>query len=326
MRLWKVETASGPVYVQAANEEDAFSYAEARYGKGNVTGTSPAIGTGDAPPGSPILASAGQGSVQLVGKIKAGGDLFDLNRFAQSMDGPTFASNIRQDANYSLLRGGGGAIKTMNAPLGGGGDNTKPDFGDLGADPDAITGRTDNLPSVFREFLRSQNINPFGALGSAATKLQNPLQNMIDLAGAMNINPFIPGQPATERSQSAEEFLNQRGLRSISEGASNVINQMAGLTTANVATQPYLQPDTIDTVDAQAARSAMLAALYKMAPSYAARFGSGAIDRASQMYFDDLNRRGSDQDAGIEKGGFTDDNMIRYIRDQFSPGAFGNKV
>ena len=68
---------------------------------------------------------------------------------------------------------------------------------------------------------------------------------MIDLAGAMNINPFIPGQPATERSQSAEEFLKQRGLRGISQGASNLVEQMSGVGNVNAQTMQFLQPESI---------------------------------------------------------------------------------
>tara|TARA_R110002096_G_scaffold34732_4_gene99049 strand:+ start:2171 stop:3133 length:963 start_codon:yes stop_codon:yes gene_type:complete len=320
MRLWKVETASGFAYVQAPSEEMAFAYAEGQYGKGNVTGAQPAKGTQEPAIGSPIIAQT-DGGIQVVGRYQGGGNLNSLSAFAASYDGDTFARNLAQNPYYTL---GPSKVAGMAAPLGGGGGGDPvPDFGGLGADSSALTGQTDNLPSVFREFLRGQGINPFGSLGGAATKLQNPLQNMIDLAGAMNINPFIPGQPATERSQSAEEFLKQRGLRGISQGASNLVEQMSGVGNVNAQTMQFLQPESIMSEGANATRSAMLAALYKMAPSYAARFGSGAIDRASQMYFDDQQRKGPMQNRGAEEGGFTDDNMMRSIRDMFSTGAFG---
>ena len=144
---------------------------------------------------------------------------------------------------------------------------------------------------------------------------------MLDLAGSANMNPFIPGQNF-DQQMGAQEFLNQRGLQGIAEGASNLIKRISGVGNVNAGTQEFLQPTSQGSEGANTARSAMLAALYKMAPTYASRFGAGAIDRASQSYFD--QRQADGQNGGAEEGGFTDDNMIRFIRDQFGgTGIFG---
>ena len=206
------------------------------------------------------------------------------------------------------------------APLGGG------NFGGIGSDgvKDGLDSLS-NLPSVFRNFLRNSGIDPNSGLGEQAQNLQNPLQNMLDLAGSANINPFIPGQKFFENADQqmgAQEFLNQRGLQGIAEGASNLIKRISGVGNVNAGTQEFLQPTSQGSEGANTARSAMLAALYKMAPTYASRFGAGAIDRASQSYFD--QRQAGGQNGGAEEGGFTDDNMIRFIRDQFGgTGIFG---
>ena len=202
------------------------------------------------------------------------------------------------------------------APLGGG------NFGGIGSDgvKDGLDSLS-NLPSVFRNFLRNSGIDPNSGLGEQAQNLQNPLQNMLDLAGSANMNPFIPGQNF-DQQMGAQEFLNQRGLQGIAEGASNLIKRISGVGNVNAGTQEFLQPTSQGSEGANTARSAMLAALYKMAPTYASRFGAGAIDRASQSYFD--QRQAGGQNGGAEEGGFTDDNMIRFIRDQFGgTGIFG---
>ena len=202
------------------------------------------------------------------------------------------------------------------APLGGG------NFGGIGSDgvKDGLDSLS-NLPSVFRNFLRNSGIDPNSGLGEQAQNLQNPLQNMLDLAGSANMNPFIPGQNA-DQQMGAQEFLNQRGLQGIAEGASNLIKRISGVGNVNAGTQEFLQPTSQGSEGANTARSAMLAALYKMAPTYASRFGAGAIDRASQSYFD--QRQADGQNGGAEEGGFTDDNMIRFIRDRFGgTGIFG---
>ena len=202
------------------------------------------------------------------------------------------------------------------APLGGG------NFGGIGSDgvKDGLDSLS-NLPSVFRNFLRNSGIDPNSGLGEQAQNLQNPLQNMLDLAGSANMNPFIPGQNF-DQQMGAQEFLNQRGLQGIAEGASNLIKRISGIGNVNAGTQEFLQPTSQGSEGANTARSAMLAALYKMAPTYASRFGAGAIDRASQSYFD--QRQTGGQNGGAEEGGFTDDNMIRFIRDRFGgTGIFG---
>lgn len=324
MKLWKVATASGPAYVQAKSADEAFAIAEARYGKGNVTGAGPARGTGDPLQGAAILAQVKDIGVIQVGTYNGGGNLNSLSNFAESFDSAEFANNLAQNPYYSPSGpnvGGGVGAKVNFAPSlgGGGGGSDEGGFGGIGGD--GRGGALDslaNLPAVFREFLRGTGIDPNSALGGQARNLQNPLQNMLDLAGAANINPFIPGQPAPQ--QGAQAFLDQRGLRGVGQGASNLIKQLAGVGQVNAGTQQFLQPLTEGDEGANTAKSAMLAALYKMAPTYAARFGSGAIDRAADSFFDQRRQNAA---TPPDAGEFTDENMIRYIRDQFGSGIFG---
>lgn len=199
MKLWKVATASGPAYVQAGNEADAFAYAEAIYGKGNVTGTAPAVGSGDALPGSPILASAGQGSIQVVGKV--GGSLFDLNRFAETMDGPTFASNIRQDANYSFnnrfAQPMGASIKVQPSPL------QQSPGGDAPAGP--ILGSEDfGLLPAFEAGLRDRGMG-YGTGSGVAGQLAGQEFGNLQSRGLLDAAFFAPpGQIDTSQFADAD--------------------------------------------------------------------------------------------------------------------------
>jgi hypothetical protein len=326
MKLWKVETASGPAYVQAKSSDEAFAIAEARYGRGNVTGAGPARGTGDPLKGAAILAQVKDIGVIQVGTYNGGGNLNSLSSFAESFDSAEFANNLAQNPYYSLSGpnvGGGGGAKASFAPLGdgsgGGSDEVSGEGGFGGIGSDGSGGAIDsvnNLGSVFRQYLRSTGMDPDSALGQSAFGLANPLQNMLELAQGAQMNPFIPGQPFNP--QGAKAFLEQRGLQGISSGASNVINQLAGANQSNAGTEMFLRPGTQGDVGATQARSAMLAALYKMAPAWAARHGSRAIGKASDEFFD------ARQGGTFGSGQTTDENMLRYIKDKFGgSGIFG---
>ena len=142
---------------------------------------------------------------------------------------------------------------------------------------------------------------------------------MLELAQASQINPFIPGQPFNP--QGAQAFLEQRGLKGISQGASNLINQLAGVGQVNAGTQMFLQPETEGDEGSATTQSAMLAALYKMAPTFAARFGNKVIGRAAENFFD---QRRTNEANPLAAGQFSEENMIRAIRDQFGgSGIFG---
>ena len=199
------------------------------------------------------------------------------------------------------------------------GDSTKGQGGFGGQGSDGSGGAIDseiNLGSVFRQFLRSTGMDPDSALGQSAFGLATPLESMLELAQGAQMNPHIPGQPFNP--QGAAAFLEQRGLQGISSGASNVINQLAGANQSNAGTEMFLRPGTQGDVGATQSRGAMLAALYKMAPAWAARHGSRAIGKASDEFFD--ARQGGD----FGSGQMADENMIRFIRDRFGgTGIFG---
>lgn len=204
MKLWKVATASGPAYVQAKSADEAFAIAEARYGRGNVTGAGPARGTGDPLQGAAILAQVKDIGVTQVGTYNGGGNLNSLSNFAESFDSAEFANNLAQNPYYSPSGpnvGGGGGTKVNFAPLGdgsGGGITNLSDVSDTVGPTEAFGFRP-----AFEAGLRQSGIDVSGGggvRGALANQAYDPLLSRATLSAAFNPLDAVYDPEATQES------------------------------------------------------------------------------------------------------------------------------
>ena len=209
---------------------------------------------------------------------------------------------------------------TVSSNLGGGEDP----FVGSRFDEDAITAILDenkNLGSVFRNFLSSKGIGPNTSLGqTAAGRLAHPLLNLLEMAGGAGLNIAQPGGGGGYSPQSASEFLRTQGLSGITQGASNILGELAGPSIGG--SEQFRRPLTAQDDASLAAQRVLLAAMAKNAPHFAfSDFGSKAVSQAAQQFFD-ARQGGTLGTQGVDPTQIEDENLFRFVRERLGSQLF----
>ena len=186
-------------------------------------------------------------------------------------------------------------------------------------DLEVLMGDELNRASAFRNFLRSQQINPTSALGRAASEMfTNKVGDLLTIAEAGGLN-IADNATGSYSRPSASAFLENQGLEGIARGAANVVNALAGGGQIG-GTEAFRRPASQQDNAATEAQRVLIAALAKNAPHFAMRHGARAVSDAASEFFD-ARHRGELGDIDVSQA--TDENLIRFVRDRLGSQLFG---
>ena len=140
------------------------------------------------------------------------------------------------------------------------------------------------------------------------------------MAGGAGLNIAQPGGGGGYSPQSASEFLRTQGLSGITQGASNILGELAGPSIGG--SEQFRRPLTAQDDASLAAQRVLLAAMAKTAPHFAlSDFGSQAVSQAAQQFFD-ARQGGQLGKQGIDPAQVEDENLFRFVRERLGSQLF----
>ena len=114
--------------------------------------------------------------------------------------------------------------------------------------------------------------------------------------------------------------MRTQGLSGITQGASNILGQLAGPSIGG--TEQFRRPETAGNEQSLAAQRILLAAMAKTAPHFAlSDFGSQAVSQAAQQFFD-ARQGGQLGKQGIDPAQVEDENLFRFVRERLGSQLF----